>query len=134
MIEKVLKIQQKMSAWLNPKLDLVHKELNGKFKTLATRVMRLNTQVFQTAQAVEMQERLVKGKTEESERHHVDAILDYDFGEVFEHEKLEEGDFLVQCFMSFGSGYWCRSTLEPELSHLKVLIDTLWLSINMFIQ
>lgn len=41
-------------------------------------------------------------------RHQVDSIFDDDFREVVEHEKLEEGDFSVEGFMSFGSGYWCQ--------------------------
>ncbi|KAF3606190.1 hypothetical protein DY000_02047927 [Brassica cretica] len=86
MIEKVLEIQQKRSAYLNLRLD----------------------------EAVKKQEALVKGKAVESERHQVDAISDNDFGEVLEQEKLEEYVFLVESSMFIGSSYWCRSTPTAE--------------------
>ena len=38
MIEKVLKIQQKTSAYLNLRLDVLYKELNGKLETLDAQV------------------------------------------------------------------------------------------------
>lgn len=78
-MERVLEIQQKMSAYLNLRLDLVHKELNGKFKVLDDHVMILDTQVSQTTKAVKQ-------------------------------EKLQEGDFKVESYMSFGCSHWCRST------------------------
>ncbi|CAN6868570.1 unnamed protein product [Brassica oleracea] len=114
MIEKVLKIQQKTSAYLNLRLDVLYKELNGKLETLDAHVMMLDAQVSQTAEAVKKQEALVKGKTVESERHQVNAISDDDFGEVLEQEKLEEDAFLVESCMSIGSSYWCRSTPTAE--------------------
>ena len=114
MIEKVLKIQQKTSAYLNLRLDVLYKELNGKLETLDAHVMMLDAQVSQTAEAVKKQEALVKGKTVESERHQVNAISDDDFGEVLEQKKLEEDAFLVESCMSIGSSYWCRSTPTAE--------------------
>ena len=63
---------------------------------------------------MKMQEALVKGKVVESERHQVDAILNNDFGEVVEHDKLEEEAFLVESSMSIGSSHWCRSTPSAE--------------------
>ncbi|KAF3498854.1 hypothetical protein DY000_02053214 [Brassica cretica] len=69
MIEKVLEIQQKTSAYLNLRLDVLYKELNGKFETLDAHVMMLDAQVSQTARAVKKQEALVKGKAVDSERH-----------------------------------------------------------------
>ncbi|KAF3593299.1 hypothetical protein DY000_02021746 [Brassica cretica] len=92
MIEKVPKIQQKTSAYLNLRLDVLCKELNGKLETLDAHVMMLDAHVSQTADAVKKQEALVKDKAVESERHQVNAISDDDFGEVLEQEKLEEDD------------------------------------------
>lgn len=75
--------------------------------SLATHTMRLNYQISHTTTAVNMQETLFKRKAMESERHQVDAILDDDLEEVVEDEKLEEGVFLVESFMPFGSSKWC---------------------------
>ncbi|KAF2567944.1 hypothetical protein F2Q68_00026118 [Brassica cretica] len=102
------------SAYLNLRLDVLYKEMNGKFETLDTNVTMLDAQVSQTAEAVKKQEALVKGKVVENERHQVNAILDDDFGEVLEQEKLEEDAFLVESSMSIGSSYWCRSTPTTE--------------------
>ncbi|KAF2577773.1 hypothetical protein F2Q68_00006027 [Brassica cretica] len=110
MIEKILKIQQKTSAYLNLRLDVLYKELNGKLETLNAHVMMLDAQVSQTAEAVKKQEALFKGKAMESERHQVNVISDDDFGEVLEQEKLEEHAFLVESCMSIGSSYWCPPT------------------------
>ncbi|KAF3609700.1 hypothetical protein DY000_02049120 [Brassica cretica] len=117
MIEKVLKIQQKTSAYLNLRLDVLYKEMNGKFETLDAHLMMLDAQVSQTAKAVRKQEVLVKGKAMENERHQVNAISDNDFGEVFEQENLEEDAFLIESSMSIGSSYWCRPT--PTTEHLS---------------
>ncbi|WZZ87431.1 hypothetical protein YC2023_116010 [Brassica napus] len=114
MMEKILKIQQKTSAYLNLRLDVLYKEMNGKFETLDAHVMMLDAQVSQTAEAVKKQEALIKGKAVENERHQVNAISDDDFGEVLEQEKLEEDAFLVESSISIGSSYWCRSTLTTE--------------------
>ena len=86
MIEKILKIQQKMSDHLNLRLDFVYKKLTGKFEALDAHAMMLDTHVSQTAGVIKMQEALVKGKAVESERHQVGVILNNDFGEVVEHE------------------------------------------------
>ena len=82
MIEKVLEIQQKTSASLNLRLDVLYKELNGQIETLDAHVMMLDAHVSQTAKVVKKQEALVKGKAVESEMHQVDAISDNNFGEV----------------------------------------------------
>ncbi|KAF3515038.1 hypothetical protein F2Q69_00004737 [Brassica cretica] len=114
MIEKVLKIQQTMSAYLNLRLDVLYKELNGKIETLDAHVMMLDAQISETAEAVKNQEALVKGKDVESKRHQVNVISDDDFGEVLEQETLEEDAFLVESCMSIGSSYWCRPTSTTE--------------------
>ena len=44
-MEKILKIQQKTSAYLNLRLDVLYKEMNGKFETLYANVMMLDAQV-----------------------------------------------------------------------------------------
>ena len=95
-------------------MDVLYKELNGKFETLDAHVMMLDAQVSQTAEAVKKQEALVKGKAVENERHQVNAISDDDFKQVLEQEKLEEDAFLVESSISIGSSYWCRSTLTTE--------------------
>lgn len=66
--------------------------------------MMLDNHVFHTVEVMKKRDALVKGKAEQIERHHVDAISDDDFGEVVEHEKLKEGAFLVEGFMTFCSG------------------------------
>ena len=114
MIEKVLTIQQKTIAYLNLRLDVLYKELNGKIETLDAHVLMLDAQVSQTVEAVKKQEDLVKGKAVESERHQVNAIPDDDFGEVLEQGKPEEDAFLVESCMSIGSSYWCRPTPTTE--------------------
>ncbi|KAF3611976.1 hypothetical protein DY000_02048077 [Brassica cretica] len=114
MIEKVLTIQQKTIAYLNLRLDVLYKELNGKFETLDSHVMMLDAQVSQTPNAVKKQEALVKGKAVDGERHQVNAISDNDFGELLEQEKLEEDAFLVESSMSIGSPYWYRPTPTTE--------------------
>ncbi|KAF3521043.1 hypothetical protein DY000_02060844 [Brassica cretica] len=101
-------------AYLNLKLDVLYKELNGKFETLDAHFMTLDAQVSQTAEAVKKQEALVKGKAVESERHQVNVISDDDFGEVLEQEKLEQDAFLVESCVSIGSLYWCRPTSTVE--------------------
>ncbi|KAF3528053.1 hypothetical protein DY000_02039951 [Brassica cretica] len=87
MIEKILKIHQKTSAYLNLRFDVLYKELNGKHETLDAHVMMLDAKVSQTAEAVKKQEAL---------------------------EKLEEDAFLVESCMSIGSSYWCRPTSTAE--------------------
>ncbi|KAF3603523.1 hypothetical protein F2Q69_00036637 [Brassica cretica] len=114
MMEKILEIQKKTSAYLNLRLDVLYKELNGKFETLDAHVMMLDAQVSQAAEAVKKQEDLAKGKAVESERHQVNAISDNDFGEVLKQENLEEDAFLIESSMSIGSSYWCRPTPKTE--------------------
>ena len=41
----------------------------------------------------------------------MNAIIDDDFWQVVEHEKLQQGDFEVESSLSFGGSQWCRSTL-----------------------
>ncbi|KAF2541134.1 hypothetical protein F2Q70_00036346 [Brassica cretica] len=110
MMEKILETQQKTNAYLNLRLDVLYKELNGKFETLDAHVMMLDAQVSQTVEAVKKQEDLVKGKVVESERHQVNAS----FGEVLKQEKLEEDAFLIESSISIGSSYWCRPTPKTE--------------------
>ena len=45
----MLKIQQKKSAYLKLRLDVLYKELNGKHETLDAHAMMLDAQVSQTA-------------------------------------------------------------------------------------
>ena len=112
MMEQELENQQKRIADFDLKLDFIEKELNGKFKIMAAHVKMLTTQIFQFTRAVERQETLLKGRAEKSHMHHV--ILDDDFGEVIEHENLEECAFLIESSMSIGSSHWCRSTPSDE--------------------
>ncbi|KAF3596762.1 hypothetical protein DY000_02021305 [Brassica cretica] len=73
----------------------------------------LYTQASQTAEAVRMQEALIKENAVEVERHMVDDILDNGFGEVLE-KKLKQDAFLVKSSMPAGSSYWCRPTPMTE--------------------
>ncbi|KAG5385018.1 hypothetical protein IGI04_036488 [Brassica rapa subsp. trilocularis] len=114
MMEKIIRIQQKTSTYLNLRLDVLFKGLNRKYETLDGHVRMLDAHVSQTAKAVKKQEALVKEKTVESERHQVDVISDNYIGEVLEQEKLKEDAFLVESSMSIGSSYWCRSTPTTE--------------------
>ena len=114
MMEKIIRIQQKTSTYLNLRLDVLFKGLNRKFETLDGHVRMLDAHVSQTAKAVKKQEALVKEKTVESERHQVYVISDNYIGEVLEQEKLKEDAFLVESSMSIGSSYWCRSTPTTE--------------------
>ena len=66
--------------------------------------------MVQTGETVKRQEAFIKGKYDESLKHHVSAIIDDDFCQVVKKEKLQEGDFQVESSMSFGGSLWCRST------------------------
>ncbi|KAF3605442.1 hypothetical protein DY000_02049722 [Brassica cretica] len=103
-----------MSDHLNLRLDFVYKEMTRRIEGLDTNLITLDTQVSQTAEAMKIQEALVKGKAVERERYQVEAILNNDFGKVDEHEKLEEEAFLVESSMTIGSSHWCRSTPSAE--------------------
>ncbi|KAF3501057.1 hypothetical protein F2Q69_00044177 [Brassica cretica] len=72
----------------------VHKELNGKFEALATHIMRLNTQVFENAKDLKIQETLVKWNTEESERNQVSRRLKKTLK-----KEQDLGKFLIPCCM-----------------------------------
>ncbi|KAF2550486.1 hypothetical protein F2Q68_00035202 [Brassica cretica] len=63
----------------------------------------------------------MKGKGDDSLKHHVNAIMDDDFMQVVKEEKLQEGDFQVENSMSFGGSHWCRST--PSFEHRLTEID-----------
>ncbi|KAF2550484.1 hypothetical protein F2Q68_00035204 [Brassica cretica] len=63
----------------------------------------------------------MKGKGDDSLKHHVNAIMDDDFWQVVKEEKLQEGDFQVENSMSFGSSHWCRST--PSFEYRLTEID-----------
>ncbi|KAF3514528.1 hypothetical protein F2Q69_00006224 [Brassica cretica] len=60
----------------------------------------------EVAETVKRQEAIIKGKGDESLKHHVSVIIDYDFWQVVKEEKLQEGDFQVEGSMSFGSSHW----------------------------
>ena len=70
--------------------------------------------MVQTGEVFKKQEALIKRKGEETQRHHVSAIIDVDFWQVMKEEKLQEGDFHVESSMSIGSSHWCRSTPPTE--------------------
>ncbi|KAF3604130.1 hypothetical protein F2Q69_00035458 [Brassica cretica] len=133
MMEKILKIQQKTSAYLNLRLDVLYKELNGKFETLDAHVMMLDAhvmmldaQVSQTAEAVKKQEALVKRKAVESERHQVDAIPDNYFGEVLDQKKLEEDvlEYHMEFLETLGCIWSSKEAKSLQLLERPVQSDT----------
>ncbi|KAF2558228.1 hypothetical protein F2Q68_00017137 [Brassica cretica] len=71
-----------MSDHLNLRLDFVYKEMTRRIEGLDTNLITLDTQVSQTAEAMKIQEALVKGKaveresvkTDEIDRYHHDVI------------------------------------------------------------
>ena len=71
--------------------------------------------MVQTGDTTKSQEAFLKGKGDESFKHHVNAIMDDDFWQVVKDEKLQEGDFQVEKSMSFGGSHWCRPT--PSYEH-----------------
>ncbi|KAF2564298.1 hypothetical protein F2Q70_00017621 [Brassica cretica] len=56
----------------------------------------------------------IKGKRDESLKHHVNATIDDDFLQVVKEKKLQDGDFKVESSMSFGGSHWCRPTPRDE--------------------
>ncbi|KAF2577680.1 hypothetical protein F2Q68_00004682 [Brassica cretica] len=73
----------------------------------------------EVAETVKRQEAIIKGKGDESLKHHVSVIIDYDFWQVVKEEKLQEGDFQVEGSMSFGSLHWCRPTPRDEYQTME---------------
>ena len=122
MLERVLETQQRMTVDINGKIDSVYTNLNTKFDTLSTHVKKLETQIVQTGEALKRQETLTRGVGDDVMKHHVNAIIGNDFWKVVKEEKLQEGDFEVECLMSFGESHWCRSTLDHAYRS-KVRID-----------
>ena len=51
---------------------------------------KLKMQVVQTGEAINRQEALIKGKGEETLKHHVIAIIDNDLWQVVKPDKLQE--------------------------------------------
>ena len=96
------------------KIDAVYTELNSKFESLNTHLRKLQTQVVQTGGTIKRQEAFMRGKRDDSLKHHMNAIVDDDFSQVVKEEKLQEGDFQVESSMSFGGSHWCRPTTSYE--------------------
>ena len=109
MLDQVLEGQQKLMVNFDGKIDVVYSELNSKFESLNTHVRKLETQVVKTAHTIKRQETFMKGKGDESLKHHVNAIMNDDFWQMIKEEKLQEVDFQVESSMSFGGLHWCRS-------------------------
>ena len=61
--------------------------------------------LVQTWEADQRHDALIKGKGEEALKHHVSAIIDDDFWQVFKQEKLQKGDFEFDSSMSFSSSH-----------------------------
>ena len=68
----------------------------------------METQVIHNTEAVRKQEAQAKERSEIGQRHHVNALIDDDFWEEVENEKLQERDFKVESSKSMGSSHWCR--------------------------
>ena len=77
-----------MTVDFNGKIDSVYTNLNTKFETLSTHVKKLEMQVVQTGEAVKRQEDLTRGVGDDETKHHVNAIIDDDFWQVVNQEKL----------------------------------------------
>ncbi|KAL0729924.1 hypothetical protein Bca4012_026017 [Brassica carinata] len=121
MLDSVLEGQQRLTVDFNGKIDAAYNSLNVKFDTLSTHVKKLETQVIHTAEAIQRQEALIKGREEDLIRHHINAIAVDEFWQVDEDEELQEGEFEVESSMSIGSSHWCRPT--PNDSHRSTWED-----------
>ncbi|WZZ45092.1 hypothetical protein YC2023_041351 [Brassica napus] len=108
MLDRVLEGQQQLTVDFNGKIDSAYNSLNTRIETLGTQVRKLEMQVVQTGDTVKRQEALAREVGVEKAKHHVNAILDDDFWQVVKHEKLGEGDFEVESYMSFGGSQWSR--------------------------
>ncbi|WZZ03225.1 hypothetical protein YC2023_089146 [Brassica napus] len=75
MIGQVLKRQQKMSAFLDERLDSVYSDLHDKLKDLSDRVKKLDRQVAHNAGFVRRDEGFLPGKTDTNPRHQVCSVL-----------------------------------------------------------
>ena len=78
MLNQVLEGQQKLMVNFNGKIDDIYTELNSKFESLNTHVRKLETQVVQTGDTIKRYEAFMKGKGDDSLKHHVNAIMDDD--------------------------------------------------------
>lgn len=90
MLDRVLEGQQQISVDFNGKIDSTYNSLSSRIETLRTQVKKLEMQVVQTGEAVKRQEALFKEAGVDKGKHHVNAIIDYDFWQVVQHEKLGE--------------------------------------------
>ena len=79
MLDQVLEGQQKLIVNFNIKIDDVYTELSSKCMSLNTHVRKLETQVVHTGDTIKRQEAFMKGKGDNSLKHHVNAIMDDDF-------------------------------------------------------
>ena len=77
--------------------------------------------MVQIGYTIKRQDAVIKGKADDSLKHHLNAIMDDDFWQVVKEEKLQEGDFQVEIPMSFGGSHWCRST--PSFKHRPMETD-----------
>ena len=80
-----------MMVNFNGKIDVVYTKLNSKFESLNTHVRKLETQVVQTGETVKRQGAFIKGKKDESLKHHVNAIIDDDFWQVVNMRSFRKG-------------------------------------------
>ena len=103
-----------MTLDFNEKIDSVYTNLNKKFETLSSHVKKMEIQVVQTGDAIRRHEASTRGVGDDVMKHHVNTIIEDDFWQVVKEEKLQEGDFEVESWMSFGGSHWCRSTPNTE--------------------
>ncbi|XP_009124439.1 probable ATP-dependent RNA helicase ddx42 [Brassica rapa] len=105
MLDQVLESQQNLMVNFNGKIYDVYIELNSNFKSLNTHVRKLKKKVVQKGDTIKRQETFMKGKGDDSLKHHVNAIMDDDFWQLVKEEKLQEGDFHVESSMNFGGSH-----------------------------
>ncbi|KAF8095175.1 hypothetical protein N665_0339s0045 [Sinapis alba] len=103
-----------MTVDFNGQIDGLYLNLKTKFEILKTHVKKLENQVMQISETIRRHESLIKEKIEAGQKHHVNALIDDNFWQKVKRERLQEGDFCVESFMSFGNSHWCRSTLSNE--------------------
>lgn len=118
MVDRIMEGQLKLTLDFNGKIDVVYNNnLNSKLEPMNVRLKKVKVQVVQTGEAVKMKETFIKGKGDESLKHHVNAIIE-DLWKIIKEEKLQEGDFEVESCMSFGSSHWCQPT--PSYEHRPI--------------
>ena len=105
MLDQVLESQQNLMVNFNGNIYDFYIELNSNFESLNRHVRKLKKKMVQTGDTIKRQEAFMKGKGDDSLKHHLNAIMDDDFWQVVKEEKLQEGDIRVESSMNFGGSH-----------------------------